>query len=1287
MATILLSAIGGAIGTSVGGSVLGLGAAVIGRAIGGTIGNVIDHALLGGSEPVEHGKVDTLRIQGSGEGKPVAQVYGRMRVAGHVIWSSRFQENVATSGGKGMGGPKARNYSYSISIAVALCEGEVARIGRVWADGKRLDLSGITMRLHKGSETQMPDPVIEALEGAAPAYRGTAYVVLEDLDLTPFGNRIPQFNFEVVRPAAGSDDQPRDLVNAVALIPGTGEYALATEPVHYPQGKGVNRAANTNNLSGLTDVEAALEQLDGDLPHVESVSLVVSWFGDDLRCNTCTISPRVEQADTDGDPMPWQVSGVGRGGAALVSRDDADRPNFGGTPCDKSVLQSIAQIKAMGKAVMFYPFILMDIPAGNGLINPYGGAEQPVFPWRGRMTASLAPGQAGTPDKTAAAGTEVDAFFGSAAVGDFSDTANGVTYTGPIEWSYRRFILHYAHLCAKAGGVESFCIGSELRGLTTLRDGVDSFPVVAALQALAADVRTILPDAKIGYAADWSEYFGYHPDDGSGDLLFHLDPLWADDNIDFIGIDNYMPLSDWRDTDEQLDKAKSIYDLDYLTGNIRGGEGFDWYYANAEARELQVRSPITDGAYEEPWVYRYKDILNWWQHGHANRIGGVREAAYTPWLPRSKPIWFTEIGCPAVDKGTNQPNVFIDPKSSESFYPYHSTGGRDDAIQNAYLRAMYRFWNDPDNNPESPEYAGRMVDMTRAHVWAWDARPWPDFPNRLSVWSDGDNYRRGHWLSGRASAAALGEVVREICARSKVYDVDTTDLYAMVDGAVFDSNETARAALQPLILAYGVECHERNGQLVFSTRDGVAQVRLGPDDLAVEGEDPALSLTRNPDAEVSARVRIGYYQADNDYQSGASEAGYPDETQPKITTSALPLALTSGQAHAVAARWLAEARVARDSLEFSLPPSRMMLGAGDVVEMAEGEVLTSYRIDKVEDTGLRKITATRVEAGVYRPELAEDRHYEYGGITASGPVYAEFMDLPLLRGDEVPHAPHMAVTATPWPGEVAVYDANTDAGYNLLDTVPNRATMGVFLDDLPRADPARWSRASVRVRLVSGTLQSKSTLDVLNGANLMAVRNGSGDWEVMQFRDATLIGPNEYRLSNLLRGQAGTDGIMPDLWPAGTDLVVLDGAQVQLDLQSSQRDMLRHYRIGPASLSYDSPRYMHLETSFAGVGLRPYPIAHLKKDGNKYTWIRRTRIDGDSWAGLDVPLGEESESYHIRVIKDGVQLREKTKGSPVWFYTNSKQTADGVTKPYHIEVAQISASFGPGPYTRITIND
>ncbi len=105
-----------------------------------------------------------------------------------------------------------------------------------------------------------------------------------------------------------------------------------------------------------------------------------------------------------------------------------------------------------------------------------------------------------------------------------------------------------------------------MRELTRLRDQAGAFPFVEALTTLAADVRSIVGSGvKLTYAADWSEYSGLHPDDGSGDHFFHLDPLWASPNIDAVGIDNYMPLADWRDDDllaANLDGARTADDRD-----------------------------------------------------------------------------------------------------------------------------------------------------------------------------------------------------------------------------------------------------------------------------------------------------------------------------------------------------------------------------------------------------------------------------------------------------------------------------------------------------------------------------------------------------------------------------------------------------------------------------------------------------------------------------------------------------------------------------------------------------
>ncbi|MEQ8255569.1 MAG: glycoside hydrolase TIM-barrel-like domain-containing protein, partial [Roseovarius confluentis] len=150
--------------------------------------------------------------------------------------------------------------------------------------------------------------------------------------------------------------------------------------------------------------------------------------------------------------------------------------------------------------------------------------------------------------------------------------------------------------------------------------------------------------------------------------------------------------------------------------------------------------------------------------------------------PQFDGAWVDEYGCAAVDKGTNQPNKFLDPKSSESTLPHFSDGRRDELIQQQYLRAFLGYWNDPANNPQSDVYDGAMLDMDHAYAWAWDMRPYPNFPNNRDLWSDGANYTRGHWLNGRISSRMLASVIEEICLRSVLKACDTSGAHGLVRG-------------------------------------------------------------------------------------------------------------------------------------------------------------------------------------------------------------------------------------------------------------------------------------------------------------------------------------------------------------------------------------------------------------------------------------------------------------------------------------------------------------------------
>jgi hypothetical protein len=190
MATLVLTAVGTAIGGPVGG------------AIGALIGQGLDHAVLAPKRR-EGPRLTELAVQTSSYGSQIPKLFGRMRVAGTVIWSTDLVESRSTARG-GKGQPSTTTYSYAASFAVLLSARAISRVGRIWAEGKLLrgaagDFKTSTgFRLHLGGEDQAVDPLIGSAEGLAPAHRGFAYAVFEGMQLADYGNRIPSLTFEVI---------------------------------------------------------------------------------------------------------------------------------------------------------------------------------------------------------------------------------------------------------------------------------------------------------------------------------------------------------------------------------------------------------------------------------------------------------------------------------------------------------------------------------------------------------------------------------------------------------------------------------------------------------------------------------------------------------------------------------------------------------------------------------------------------------------------------------------------------------------------------------------------------------------------------------------------------------------------------------------------------------------------------------------------------------------------------------------------------------------------------------
>lgn len=191
MATLVLSTVGTMLGGPLGG------------AVGSLLGQTIDQQLFGPG-PRSGPRLGDLSVQTSSYGTAIPRIYGTMRVAGAIVWSTDLKEASQAEGAKGQ--PETVTYSYSASFAVAVSSRPIEGIGRIWADGKLIRTADgeftVTtgFRVCSGTEDQPIDPLVATIEGmdSTPAYRGLALAIFEDMQLAEFGNRIPFLTFEVL---------------------------------------------------------------------------------------------------------------------------------------------------------------------------------------------------------------------------------------------------------------------------------------------------------------------------------------------------------------------------------------------------------------------------------------------------------------------------------------------------------------------------------------------------------------------------------------------------------------------------------------------------------------------------------------------------------------------------------------------------------------------------------------------------------------------------------------------------------------------------------------------------------------------------------------------------------------------------------------------------------------------------------------------------------------------------------------------------------------------------------
>ena len=505
--------------------------------------------------------IKDISLQTSTYSKVIPEIFGQMRIAGNIIWSTNITTTSIYHPEKihlfSATESAYTEYYVRRSFAIAICKGKVDAIKNIYANDEAINISSYNIKIYLGDEEQQQDPTMKKYLGDdVPAFRGLCYVVFDNFPLENFNNSMPNFTFDIVRNnETRENNDMENLVHSMIIIPGSGEFVYDTKTQKKQQGGYImgefyetSKATIINNHSSTPNTDAidSLNDLCNTFKNIEYVSLVVNWFCDSIDCKNANIYPACEYNNALTVNEEWSVAGIDRLNARVIGTDKEGNIRYGGTPSDNSIIRYVKEIKKRGLKVCIYPMLMCDLEGK---------------PWRGHITGNY--------DK----------------VHDFFTKSNG----------YNNFVKHYVSLLKD--DIDTIIIASEFKGLTQIKDNNNNYPAVDELCSLAREIKTMVKkNTIITYAADWSEY--HHDDNG----YYNLDKLWSCEAIDVIGIDAYFPLTD---------ETKTIYDKEVIKNGWKSGEGYDFYYSDTARTH---KEPLS-----KEWAW--KNIEFFWKNYHYNLDG------------------------------------------------------------------------------------------------------------------------------------------------------------------------------------------------------------------------------------------------------------------------------------------------------------------------------------------------------------------------------------------------------------------------------------------------------------------------------------------------------------------------------------------------------------------------------------------------------------------------------------------------------------------------------------------
>jgi len=523
-----------------------------------------------------------------------------------------------------------------------------------------------------------------------------------------------------------------------------------------------------------------------------------------------------------------------------------------------------------------------------------------------------------------------------------------------------------------------------------------------------------------------------------------------------------------------------------------------------------------------------------------------------------------------------------------------------------------------------------------------------------------------------SNAYPVADILTDACSEGglQTADLDVSAITDSVRGYARPRSSPIRGVIEPLQKAFFFDVVESDWQLKFVPRGGSSVVSIPEDDLCANldesSSDDAVTVTRKQDMELPFEIAVKYLDSDFDYQ--------------------LPMALTADKAIQVAEVMLYNSWLQRNTFSLKVPPKYEYLDPGDVVTVTENSNVHVLRITESRIGDFIELEAIQELASVYDSSATGLERTGGQSLLGAGPTLVTALDIPLLRTVDNTAGYYLALSGfnPNWYGASWYESLDQGTTFNFARNINGATVQGPIIDAelSTTALPGVIDYvSSITVGLGVGTVTSITDAQLLDGVSNAAAIGKDGQWELIQFQNATLNADGTYTLDTFIRGRKGTEWAIELHDLLGEQFVLLSSNLTWVPLTDpSQIGVERYYKAVTYNKLIENAPILSLTPS--GVTLKPYSPSHLKATDNgdgtfTTTWIRRNRVSGEWRDGVGVPMSEETELYRVNVVRAGTQI--STTDVSTETATVTATTGDV------IQVAQVSAIVGAGYYSEITV--